>query len=67
MKKRNLFMSAALMCGFCSLAFSFKNTELHWFWASNKPAGIIMGIAAAFFATLWINAGIKMKSKKINS
>jgi hypothetical protein len=40
---------------------------LLWFWATNKPSGLILGIVAALFTALWIIAFIKMNSKKINS
>lgn len=67
MKKRNLFMSATLMCGCCSLAFNLKNNEWRWFWANNKPVGIIMATAAIVFAVLWIKAARKLNAKNFNA
>lgn len=46
-------MSATIMCALCTVAFTFKTSEVNWLWTENKPAAIILGIAALFFATQW--------------
>jgi len=54
MKKRNLFMSATIMCAFFVVAFLFKNGQIYWLWTDNKPAAFIPGIMAVVFGTQWI-------------
>ncbi len=54
MKKRNLFMSATIMCGLFAVAFTFKNDQITWLWIDNKPIAVILGIIAIAFGTFWI-------------
>ncbi len=54
MKKRNLLMSATIMCGLFVAAFTFKNDQISWFWTDNKPVAVILGIIAITSGTLWI-------------
>ncbi len=53
MKKRNLFMSATIMCGLLSVAFTFKINQVTWLWADSKPVGIILGISAIILGIQW--------------
>ena len=54
MKKRNLFMSTTIMCGLFVVAFTFKNDQITWLWADNKPIAIILGIIAIVLGEQWI-------------
>ncbi|MEP6464654.1 MAG: hypothetical protein ABJB05_00050 [Parafilimonas sp.] len=61
MKKRNLFMSFTLMCGFFCIAFTFNNNEIHWLWADLKPVAIILAIATIIFGIFWYKSSRKLK------
>ena len=54
MKKRNLFMSATIMCALLTVSFTFNNNQLSWLWSENKPVAIILGILAVIFGIQWI-------------
>ncbi|MGV8964270.1 MAG: hypothetical protein ACOH2V_12950 [Candidatus Saccharimonadaceae bacterium] len=61
MKKRNLFMSLTLMCGFFCLAFTFDNKGIYWFWADNKPVAIILVLATIILGAFWLKSSGKLK------
>ncbi|MEO8760714.1 MAG: hypothetical protein ABI388_05805, partial [Bacteroidia bacterium] len=61
MKKRNLFMSFTLMCGFLCLAFTFNNKGIYWLWADNKPVAISLVIATIIFGVFWLKSPKKLK------
>ncbi|HUW06877.1 MAG TPA: hypothetical protein VMW01_11515 [Williamwhitmania sp.] len=61
MKKRNLFMSAALMCGFLTIAFRFDSNGIYWLWSDIKPVSIILALTALTFGVLWFKASKRMK------
>lgn len=63
MKKRNLFMSATLMCGLFTIAFKFDGNGVHWFWTDYKPVVFILAIAAITFGVLWIRAARRIKTE----
>jgi hypothetical protein len=54
MKKRNLFMSATIICALLAAAFTFKNDQITWLWTNNKALGIILVICAIAFGILWV-------------
>ena len=47
--KRNLFMSAALICGFMSIAFQFDENNFYWMWEDEIQVPIILGIFTLVF------------------
>ena len=61
MKKRNLFMSFTLMCGFFCIAFTFDNEGIYWLWTDNKPVAIILVIATTILAVFWLKSSKKFK------
>ncbi len=63
-KKRNLFMSTTLMCVLLIVAFSIDSMGIHWFWSSNIPVVIVLGIFAIIFGTSWFRTQIKIKELK---
>lgn len=66
MKKRNLFMSTTIMCGLFVVAFTFKNDQITWLWADNKPIAIILGILAIVLGTQWIKYQKLLNNAKQN-
>lgn len=56
MKRRNLWMSLTLMCGSFCLAFTFDSKGIYWIWNDARPGAILLAIASAIFAVLWMNA-----------
>jgi NAD(P)-dependent dehydrogenase (short-subunit alcohol dehydrogenase family) len=53
MKKRNLFMSATIMCGLFAVALTFKIDQVTWLWNDHQPAGIILVFLAFVFGMQW--------------
>ena len=53
MKRRNLFMSATIMCGLFVIAFNFNNGHIIWVWTDQKLVAIVLGIAALIFGIQW--------------
>ena len=53
MKRRNLFMSATIMCGLFVIAFTFNNGHIIWVWTDQKLVAIVLGIAALIFGIQW--------------
>ena len=60
MKKRNLFMSSTLMCGFLCIAFTFDNKGIYWLWEYNKPVAIILAIATIILGAFWLKSSRKI-------
>ena len=60
MRKRNLFMSATLMCGFFIVAFHFDKNGIQWFWTGMEIVPLILGISTIVFGVLWF-----LESKKV--
>ncbi len=63
-RKRNLFMSATLMCVFITGAFSFDNNAIYWMWEDKIEVSIILGILVIVFGTFWIIEQKKLRVKK---
>jgi hypothetical protein len=61
MKRKNLFMSLTLICGFFCFAFTFNNKEINWLWTENKPMGFILAILAIVFGSFWLKSSKKLK------
>jgi len=61
MKSRNLWMSATLMCGLFSIAFTFDDKGAHWIWANAWQGALVLLLAALIFATLWFRASKRLK------
>ena len=53
MKRKKLWMSATLMCGFCAIAFTFDNHGIYWLWADARPAAWILLMATMLFGAMW--------------
>lgn len=64
MKKRNLFMSTALMCGCLTIAFSFDNNDIYWLWSDNKPVAVVLAIASLTLGVLWFKTSKRMKATR---
>ncbi len=64
MRKRNLFMSATLMCSFFIIAFHFDQDGVQWFWTGMEIVPLILGISAIAMGILWFLAS-KNKTKKV--
>jgi len=54
MKKRNLFMSATIMCALLTISFTFNDNQVSWLWNENRPVAIIVGILAVIFGIQWL-------------
>jgi hypothetical protein len=52
-KRRNLWMSATLMCSFFIVAFKFGSEGINWFWTGQEIVPVILGISAIIFGLLW--------------
>lgn len=63
MKRRNLFRSAALICGLCCFAFTFDNLEIRWLWADARPVAFILAITAIIFGVLWFKSSRNLKAE----
>jgi len=63
-KKRNLFMSTAIMCVLLTVAFSFDSIGIHWFWSGNIPVAIVLGVLAIILGTFWFRTQRKIKELK---
>ncbi|MDE3090436.1 MAG: hypothetical protein KGJ80_13725 [Chloroflexota bacterium] len=55
-RKRNLFMSATLMCGLFAIAFSFGAQGIHWMWLDKPQAAIILLVLAVVFGIFWFRS-----------
>ncbi len=66
MKKRNLFMSITLMCGFFCVAFTFDESGIYWLWADSKPVAIVLAIATIIPGVFWFKSSknLNLESRK---
>ncbi|NVO10030.1 MAG: hypothetical protein HXX16_08735 [Bacteroidales bacterium] len=62
MKKRNLFMSTAIMCGLLCFAFKFDSNGIYWLWANSKPVVVILALASIVLGALWIRESRRIKT-----
>jgi hypothetical protein len=62
MKRRNLFMSTTLMCGFFYVAFTFDSKGIHWLSSDSIPVAFILAMAALVLLILWYRASKRMKT-----
>lgn len=63
MKKRNLFLSSALMCGFFCLAFTFDAEGVYWLWSDTKPVAIILTIVTIILGVFLLKETNKLRQK----
>ena len=63
MRKRNLFMSTAIMCGLLTVAFRFDSNGIYWLWSDNKPVAIILALTALTLGVFWFRAAKRMKTE----
>ena len=63
MKRKNLFMSAALMCSLFCLAFTFDDSGIYWLWTDTKPVAVILALAAIIFGVFWLKASRDLKAE----
>ena len=61
-RKRNLFMSLALICGFFAIAFDFGAQGFHWMWLDKPHVAIILVVLAIVFGTLWFRSQRLLKT-----
>ena len=61
--RRNLFMSATLMCMFLIGAFNFDESNFNWIWKGQIEIPIILGISSIIFGIFWIVEHRKLKAK----
>ena len=54
MKRRNLYLSLAIMCGLLTIAFTFNTEGIHWLWKDQVPTAVILGLIALLMAGLWL-------------
>ncbi len=52
-RRKNLWMSATLMCGFLSIFFQFDKNSIKWVWTGQEIVPVILGIATLIFGVLW--------------
>jgi formate hydrogenlyase subunit 4 len=64
MKRRNLFMSATLMCGLFTIAFTFDSNHIHWIWRGQELGAIVLGVAAIIFSLYWYKSAKKLGEVK---
>ena len=67
MKRKNLWMSATLMCGLCSIAFTFDNNGIHWLWTDARPASMVLLMATVLIGVMWYTAAKNGKNKQTRS
>ena len=67
MKRKNLWMSATLMCGLCSIAFTFDNNGIHWLWTDARPSLVVLLMATVLFGVMWYTAAKNGKDKQTRS
>ena len=63
MKKRNLFLSSTLMCGFFCLAFTFDTEGVYWLWSDTKPVAIILTLVTLILGVFLLKETKKMRQK----
>jgi len=54
------------MCGFFSIAFTFDNKGVYWFWADNKPVAGILVFATIILGAFWLKLSRQMKFENQN-
>jgi len=59
--RRNLFMSATLMCLFLIGTFKFDESSFNWIWAGQTLIPIILGISSIILGIFWIIENRKLK------
>jgi hypothetical protein len=48
-RRRNLYMTATLMCGLLAITFTFSALGIHWLWSDSPQVAIILaGLAVVF-------------------
>lgn len=63
-KKRNLFMSTAIMCALLTVTFSFDSVGIHCFWSDNIPVAIVLGVLAVILGTFWFRTQRKISPQR---
>ena len=64
MKRRNLFMSATLMCSLFTIAFTFDSYHIRWIWKGQEFGAIALGLAALIFSVFWYKSAKKLREAK---
>lgn len=63
MKRRNLFMSLTLMCGFLAIGFQFMPEGIQWIWQSSPAVAALLVVLSLVFGILWIRSQRLLKEK----
>lgn len=63
MKKRKLFLSSALMCGFFCLAFTFDTEGAYWLWSDNEPVAIILTLVTLTLGVVLLKETNKLRKE----
>ncbi len=66
MKKRNLFMSATIMCALLTISFTFNSNQVTWLWKDKVPVAVILGILAVILGIQWIKFQKLLKNTSEN-
>ena len=62
--RRNLWMSATLICSFLIISFQFDKDGIRWLWTGQEFVPIALGISSLAFGFLWFIEH-KNKTKKV--
>ncbi len=54
MKKRNLFMSATIMCALLTISITFGPDQISWLWNGKEPIALVLGVLAVIFGIQWL-------------
>ncbi len=55
-RRRNIFMSATLMCGLFAIAFKFGAQGFQWFWLDKPEVAIVLAVLAIVFGIFWVRS-----------
>ena len=62
-KKRNIWLSAAIMCAFLIISFQFDKDGIRWFWTGQEIVPIVLGLSSLIFGIFWF---LEYKNKTKN-
>ncbi len=60
-RRKNLWMSVTLMCGFLTIFFQFNKDGIKWFWTGQEIVPIVLLISTLIFGILWFKEYKKIR------
>ena len=64
LRRRNLYLSATIMCGLLAITFRFNSIGIHWLWSDRAQTAVILAVLAIVFGVFLFRAQKQLRTQQ---